>query len=166
MAIFLKTWFRLCMNRLQKLLLCLMTAMFVSGSSMVNAQEFRGVFTMLSEDDNSDLFVVSQVLQRCSGLYGALAKFLPKSDPQLAQLKETSAAFFVVFFEKSVETLNAKKQNTPENNLKEVGKDIPYYVDFYYGQLEASQLNTGSIFSSWTEREFTYCNRLQKSVLK
>ena len=143
-----------------------MTAMFVSGSSMVNAQEFRGVFTMLSEDDTSDLFVVSQVFQRCSGLYGALAKFLPKSDTQLAKLKETSAAFFAVFFEKSVETLNVKKQNTPENNLKEVGKAIPYYVDFYFGQLEASQLNTGSIFSSWTEREFTYCNRLQKSVLK
>ena len=74
-----------------------MTAMFVSGSSMVNAQEFRGVFTMLSEDDTSDRFVVSQVLQRCSGLYGALAKFLPKSDTQLAKLKETSAAFFAVF---------------------------------------------------------------------
>ena len=143
-----------------------MTAMFVSGSSMVNAQEFRGVFTMLSEDDTSDLFVVSQVFQRCSGLYGALAKFLPKSDTQLAKLKETSAALFAVFFEKSVETLNANRQNTPENNLKEVGKAIPYYVDFYYGQLEASQLNTGSIFSSWTEREFTYCNRLQKSVLQ
>ena len=74
-----------------------MTAMFVSGSSMVNAQEFRGVFTMLSEDDTSDLFVVSQVFQRCSGLYGALAKFLPKCDTQLAKLKETSAAFFAVF---------------------------------------------------------------------
>ena len=74
---FLEIWSRLCMHKLQKLLFCLMTAMFVSGSSMVNAQEFRGVFTMLSEDDTSDLFVVSQVFQRCSGLYGALAKFLP-----------------------------------------------------------------------------------------
>ena len=143
-----------------------MTAIFLSGYSIVNAQEFRGVFTMLSEDDSNDPFVVSQILQRCSGLYGALAKFLPESDPELAKLKETSAAFFILFFETSVEMLNAKKQNTPENNLNQVGEAIPYYVDFYYNQLEVSQLNTGSIFSPWTEREFTYCLKLQDSVLK
>ena len=121
---------------------------------------------MLSEDDNSDPFIVSNVLQRCSGLYGAMAKFLPKSDTQLAQLKEHSASLFAVFFEKSVDVMNSAKQNTPENNLNEIAKAIPYYLDVYYRQLEISQLNTGSIFSPWTEREFEYCNRLQNSVLR
>ncbi len=154
------------MIKMRRLLLLVIFTLFVNLSSFANAQDFRGVFDMLSEDDNSDPFIVSNVLQRCSGLYGAMAKFLPKSDTQLAQLKEHSASLFAVFFEKSVDVMNSAKQNTPENNLNEIAKAIPYYVDVYYRQLEVSQLNTGSIFSPWTQREFEYCNRLQNSVLR
>ena len=126
----------------------------------------RDRYDMLTEDDPNDLFIISSVLQRCSGLYGSIAKFLPKSDSKLAALKETSATLFGVFFERSIEVLNAKKQNTPENNLKTISKAIPAYVDFYYSQLENSQLNTGSIFSPWIEREFAYCNQLRKTLLQ
>ena len=130
------------------------------------SQDFRGVFDMLSEDDTTDLFIVSNVLQRCSGLYGSLTKFLPNTDSQLAELKENTATWFALYFEKSVSMLNAKKQNTPEKNLQTISEAIPYYVDVYYKQLEISQRNTGSIFGPWIEREFSYCNRLRDEVLR
>ncbi|MAH60349.1 MAG: hypothetical protein CMB95_05870 [Flavobacteriaceae bacterium] len=121
---------------------------------------------MLSEDDMTDPFMVSNVLQRCSGLYGSLAKILPKSYSQLSALKENSASLFALYFEKSISMLNAKGQNTPENNLQEISKYIPNYVDVYYRQLEISQRNTGSIFSPWIKREFDHCNKLRDAVLR
>ena len=154
------------MRRILKKIFPLLLATFIIVSQSAFSQNFRGVHDMITEDDQNDLFIISSVLQRCSGLYGALAKFLPKSDSQLAALKQNSASLFGVFFERSVEVLNAKKQNTPENNLKTISKSIPAYVDFYYSQLENSQLNTGSIFSPWVKREFDYCNQLKTTLLQ
>lgn len=154
------------MTKIRKLILAGCLTLIVNSTNPALSQDFRGVFEMLSEDDMSDLFIVSNVLQRCSGLYGSLAKFLPKSDSQLLALKENSASLFALYFEKSVSTLNAKGQNTPENNLQEISQSISYYVDVYYRQLEVSQRNSGSIFSPWIKREFEHCNRLQEAVLR
>lgn len=133
-------------------------------SNALRAENFKGAYEMFMQEDINDLFILSAVTQRCSGVYGAMGKYLPSSDSQLAQLKETSVLMSTLYFEKSVELLNQKGQNTPTANLKQIDKAIRYFVDFYYNQLEISQQRTGSIFSDWVQQEFSFCNQLREKL--
>ena len=152
---------------IKKISLALLVLIFTSSSpiSVSRAQEFKGAYEMFVQDDLQDFFILSAILQRCSGVYGAMGKYLPKADAQTAKLKETSVLLSMAYFEKSVELLNRKGQNSPTENLNQVDKSIRFFVDFYYQQLEVSQQRTGSIFSDWVQREFNLCNRLREQVL-
>ena len=122
------------------------------------AAEFKGVQELILVDkiDTSDLYNVSIIFQRCAGLFGAYAKFLP------GDMKEQKEKLFM----KSMEVLvvasqaMAKKRGLPlesEVIKNQVDKAFMYYVDIYYGYMEDSQIKTGSMFDEFTNGEQDIC---------
>jgi hypothetical protein len=112
----------------------------------------------------SDPYVVSSIWQRCSGLFGALAKILPSSSPDVAELKRVSVFQMENFMAAAVYMLNAKKQNSAEANLNQISKAVPTYVDIYYRRLEKSQITSGSLFDPWLTQEFNLCNAMEEDI--
>ena len=76
------------MDKLRQYTIAAWLTLLLHSTHPAFSQDFRGAFDMLSEDDMTDHFMVSNVLQRCSGLYGSLAKFLPKCHQILPEFHE------------------------------------------------------------------------------
>ena len=143
--------------RILRLYLVLLFVPFIQPAAATGA-EFKGVQELLLVDkiDTSDLYNASIVFQRCAGLYGAIAKFLP------GDMKEQKEKLFM----KSMQILvvasqaMAKKRGLPlesEAIKNQVDKAFMTYVDIYYGYMEDTQIKTGSMFDEFTDGEQDVC---------
>ena len=125
----------------------------------LKAADFKGVNELLSVDkiDPKDLFNISIVFQRCAGLYGAFAKFLPGD---LADKKEMLFNTSMTILVQATEAL-AKKRGLPIDSEvigKQVNKAFLVYVDTYYDHMENNQIKTGSMFDEFVEGELAICS--------
>ena len=108
--------------------------------------------------DGSDPFMAAQVTHRCAGLYGAMARFMPKGQ------KEGPADIAAKFLEKTFLLLIKGNKGAEEKIGEELLKDSRYFVSVYENQMDLSQNNTGSIFSDWIKSEFDHCELVAKAM--
>ena len=135
----------------------------VPAPKAVRASSFKGVNELLSVDeiDPTDLFNISIVFQRCAGLYGAFAKFLPGN---LSEKKDMLFNNSMTILVKATEAM-AKKRGLPINSEvigNQVNKAFLVYVETYYDHMENNQIKTGSMFDEFIEGELAICSVLTK----
>ena len=147
---------------IRQLCLALVFIPFMQPATLT-AAEFKGVNELLSVDkiDPNDLFNISIVYQRCAGLYGAFAKFLPGN---LADKKEMLFNTSMTILVQATEAM-AKKRGVPIDSEfigNQVNKAFLVYVDTYYDHMENNQIKTGSMFDEFIEGELAICSVLTK----
>jgi len=149
------------MSRVYQLVLIISLSFF----SIANAKssDFIGVSQYLnqynSEIKNQDYYHLSAVSQRCAGVFGAYAKYLPTD---MKDMKTRFINLSIMTIEKSINFLNMKKDNKPDLNAKQVDKAVRYFVDVYYKNLEIDQQNTGTIMKGNSSIDMNLCMGLFK----
>ena len=122
--------------------------------SSLSAKEIGTVFEYVERNDISDEYHLSSLLQRCSGVIGAYAKYLPNS----MQNERTQLANLSVEILTSAGIILAEKKMTDaEATIRQLKTAYLFYVDQYYAQIEKTQLSTGSIFTGIVKDEFDFC---------
>ena len=131
-------------------------------SSFASASSFKGVNQLIVAEglDLSDDFNKSIILQRCAGLFGAIAKYLPKAEPQKEQIFLHSMDVLTI----SVMAMHEKRGNqlSSEAVTQQVQKAFTTFVDLYYNMLEQNQILTGSIFDPYVQKELDLCTAMTK----
>jgi hypothetical protein len=143
---------------IRQLILILPFAFFIQ-SANVKAAEFKSAQEMMAMDDMSDPFNLSAVFQRCSGLFMAVAKFIPNDMVEQREKLITASALHLSFATK----LMAKKRNLPVDSQTvsdQIEKALPVYIDIYYDHMEVAQIKTGSMFDEFFETEQSLCTQL------
>ena len=116
---------------------------------------------MYEKIDLSDTYNLSIILQRCAGVYGAIAKIWPIEHKEM---KEKT-------FNQSMEILTlatmamAQKRGRPLEDKavnKQVSEAFSVYVDIYYASMEKNQISTGSIFSDLVKSDLEICKALSQ----
>ena len=128
------------------------------------AQNYKGVQELMFVDKLplDDFYNISIVVQRCAGLYGAYAKFLPSDMPEKEKLFNLSMQMLT----KSIVYL-AKARELPmesEAVVGQVDKAFKVYVDIYYKNLEQNQTLTGSMFGEFFNGEEEVCSNVAKII--
>jgi len=147
---------------IRQLCLALIFIPFLQPATL-SAAEFKGVNELLSVDkiDPNDPFNISIVYQRCAGLYGAFAKFLPGN---LADKKEMLFNTSMTILVQATDAM-AKKRAVPIDSEvigSQVNKAFLVYVDTYYDHMENNQIKTGSMFDEFIKGELAICSVLTK----
>ena len=123
-----------------------------------NAGNFIGVIgytqKFSSELDRGDLYHISALFQRCSGVLGAYAKYLPTD---MIDIKKQYAVMSITFMETAINALNKKGQNAETGNIKQVEKAVLKLVDLYYEQIEDEQISSGSIMQGDSALDMEVC---------
>ena len=131
--------------------------------AQANSSDFLGVGQYVNKYDkeikNKDFFHISGVYQRCTGVFGAYAKYLPTD---MKDMKLRFVSLSVESMKKSIDFLNMKNQNKPELNVKQVSTAVRYFTDIYYKSLEIDQLNTGTIMKGNSSIDMKLCMDLFK----
>jgi hypothetical protein len=143
---------------IRNLILILPFAFFVQ-SANVKAAEFKSVQEIVAMDDMSDLFNLSVVFQRCSGLFMALAKFIPNDMVEQREKLIVISAQNLSFATR----LMAKKRNLPAESQTisdQIEKALPVFIDIYYDHMELTQIKTGSMFDEFLKTEQSVCTQL------
>ena len=130
---------------------------------LVNAQQYKSVaeLIMVDEIDMDDPFNQSIVLQRCAGIFGALAKFWPIEDQDQKEKLFMNSMQLLTFATMTM----AKKRGLPMDDKAvedQVSKAFSIYVDTYHDSMERHQIATGSMISELVEGDLTLCSTLTK----
>jgi hypothetical protein len=124
------------------------------GYNVAKANEIGTVFEYVEQNDLNDEYHMSSLLQRCSGLIGAYAKYLPSS---MQSEREQLANLSIEVLTMAGVILAEKNMTNAEATIRQLQTAYLFYVDQYYAQIEKSQLVTGSIFSGSVKDEFDFC---------
>ena len=116
--------------------------------NVASASDFKGVYDLTHSGEEMDLFIGSQILNRCAGLFGSLARFMPAGSEKDKLVLLSSKSL-----EKSYEVLTINRKSEAELIGQKMLSDIRYYDGIYETQMNLSQRDTGTIFSEWVERE-------------
>ena len=126
------------------------------------AANYKGVNQLMVVEslDISNNRNKSIILQRCAGLFGAIAKYLPKAEPQKEQIFLHSMDVLTI----SVMAMHEKRGNqvSIEAVTQQVQKAFTTFVDLYYNMLEQNQILTGSIFDPYVQKELDLCTAMTK----
>ena len=147
------------MKFIPKLLLC---AFIVFSVNTVHAERYKSVTELFADEiDINDQFNQSIILQRCAGLFGALAKYWPGDDQgQKENLFNNSMNLLVMATMTMAEKRGLSVDNESINN--QVQKAFNIYVDIYYEDMERHQIATGSIMSEMVKSDLQICSRFSK----
>jgi len=135
---------------------------FVAISMQVNvalANDFRGVYDFLHSGEEMDLFTTAQVLNRCAGLFGSIARFMPASSE-----KDKLVTLSSMSLEVSLKALTHNRQNETALIGEKLLSDVRYYTGIYEDQMNMSQRDTGSIMSEWIKREVFWCKEMANKL--
>ena len=135
--------------------LCLI--LFLLPMKVAWSTEIPTIFAYMQQNDMDDEYHQSSLFQRCAGVIGAYAKFIPQS---MAQEKEALGNLSIEMLTVGAMLLAEKNMTTASENLRQVQSAFQYFVDQYYRQIERTQLNTGSIFGGSVGEEFKFCQNL------
>ena len=130
---------------------------------LANAQQYKSVTELIMVDqiDMDDPFNQSIVLQRCAGIFGALAKFWPMEDQDQKEKLFMNSMQLLTFATMTM----AKKRGLPIDDKAvedQVTKAFTVYVDIYYGSMEQHQIATGSMMSELVEDDLTLCSKISQ----
>ena len=125
--------------------------------AILTAQSVVDVITYAGQNDLSDPYHGSGILQRCSGVLMGYAKYLPSDMQKQKQ----------VFAEKAQKTmvragviLHEAKQISDEASLEQITSAFIFYTEHYFAKIERTQLATGSIFSGEVADELMFCSEI------
>jgi hypothetical protein len=126
------------------------------------AQNYKGVQELMFVDklplDN--FYNISIVVQRCAGLYGAYAKFLPSDMPEKEKLFNLSMKMLT----KSIVYLAKARGSEMDAVMEEVDQAFNVYLDIYYKNLEENKILTGSMFGEFFNGEEEVCSNVTKII--
>ena len=127
----------------------------------LHAQDIETVYDYYDQNDMEDKYHLSQLAQRCAGVTGAYAKYLPQTmQDERKVLAEVSGKFV----ELAGMMLLQKGMTDTNNIVRQVSTGFQFYVDNYYKQIEVTQLSTGSIFEGRVSSELIWCRDLYKQL--
>ncbi len=148
---------------IRKLLFIILFIPFLQ-TSPATAQNYKGVHELMFVDKipMDDLHNVSIIVQRCAGLYGAFAKFLPSDMPEKEKLFNLSMQMLMksmIYF--------ANARGLPmesEAVMEEVDKAFNVYLDIYYKDLEQNKILTGNMLGEFFNAEEEVCSNVAKLI--
>ncbi len=123
------------------------------------ASELPSIIEYVENNDMEDEFHLSSLYNRCAGIIGAYAKYIPSS---MKEEKNRLADISGQYFEAAGMLLYEKKMTEPAEILEQVQKAYLYYVDTYYSEIEITQIRTGSIFEGRLNDEFKFCMAIRE----
>ncbi|EHI49085.1 hypothetical protein HIMB100_00010020 [SAR116 cluster alpha proteobacterium HIMB100] len=139
-------------SHLKSVLSIIFCSIVIVSANKSESSEFKTVHEFLTSGQEIDLFTTAQVTNRCSGLFGAVARFLPSGGE-----KDKSVLLSGKFLELSFELLTKNRMNAAEQIGERMLGDIKYYTGVYENEMTQHQRNTGSILSEVIERELFWC---------
>ena len=125
-----------------------------------HSSDFRTVEDFLTSGQEMDYFTAGQVTNRCSGLFGAIARFLPAGSQ-----KDDAITLSSKFLEKSVQVLTHERKGAAEQIGEKMLGDIKYYTGIYENEMNRHQRDTGSILSKPIQTELFYCKEMANRIL-
>ena len=122
------------------------------------SDEFDGLQDIIGKLDFEDKYNGFYVSQKCAGLYYSVAQHLPKSDVKgITTLAQIAAVFILT----ANAALKEKDPNlSDESRSKQVDSMMKATAKKYNSILEENQVNTGSIFNDWIQKELRICNSI------
>ena len=142
----------------------IISASFIFLGTISQATEFKTVTDLVSRENInlSNAYNLSIVLQRCTGLYGAVGKITPIEEKTLKEQMLGMSSDYLVIATMAM----AHKRGRPLED-KAVGKQVQdafwIYVDIYYEIMKKNQILTGSLFSEQIKSDVNICKVLIES---
>ena len=125
-----------------------------------NAVTYKTVadLVLIEKIDLTDLYNQSIILQRCAGLYGALARILPNEDS--LKREETFNSSMVMLALATAQMAQKRELPLDDPSISDqVEKAFTIYTEIYFRDMEHTQILTGSIFNELLKNEFSICKR-------
>ena len=142
-------------NHLKSGLSIIFCSVVIVSANGAKSSEFRPVHDFLTSGQEMDLFTTAQITNRCSGLFGEEARFLPSGGE-----KDKTVLLSNKFLELSFEVLTRNRLNAAEQIGENMLGDIKYYTGVYENEMTQHQRNTGSIMSQAIEQELFWCKEM------
>lgn len=145
---------------MMKLFLSILFILFIQSS---HADDVIDVMKYSKENNLSDPYHASSIMQRCAGLYLAYGRYLPSS---MTEQKKKFGKFSEDLIVTAGVIMQSKNMTTQRENIKQMEKALLFYNEHYYKKIEKTQLSTGSIFKGQVMEELSFCNAILKKVYK
>ena len=137
----------------------------ISQPTAATAANYKGVQELMFADKipMDDLYNLSIILQRCAGLYGAYAKFLP-SDMKAEKEKLFDVSMLLLM--KSMQAMAKKRglQIDSKAVVDPIDKAFDIYVDVYYDHMENTKIMTGTMYDEFFEGEEDVCSNVYEAA--